>query len=416
MQPAPETLATTPPTTGKPQLPDVETARAAMLAAIPAGTAPAIEVVPLDRALGRILAEDLVAGLTMPRWPNSAMDGFALRRAEVGAEQGLPVSQHVAAGTEPEPLQPGTAARIFTGAPVPPGADTVVMQEHCRTASGRVVIERLPEAGANVRGAGEDFRAGDVLLGAGTVLRAPHIGLAASAGCAAVPVRARPRVALVITGNELVPPGEPLTGGQIHESNGHLLCALVEQLGALPATVHAVADDREATETALRDAAAAADLVVTSGGVSVGEADHVRGALTSVGELALFGVAVKPGKPVAFGRVGATPLLALPGNPVSLFVTFALFGAPLLRRLQGRREIMPYPLCLPAGFEQTRTRPRADYLRARIDEGRLVPCGHQGSGILHSIATAEGLACVPPGTAVTPGDGLAWYPMESLLS
>ena len=422
MTTARSTVAPAPPgtagTSKQARLLTVDAAREAILAGVPGPDRAAAERLPLGGALGRVLADDITAVLSMPRWPNSAMDGYAVRRADIeaGADGGMHVSQRVAAGVAPEPLRPGTAARIFTGAPVPAGADTVIMQEHCREAGGRVHVDLLPEIGANIRAAGEDFRAGDPVLRAGELLRPQHIALAASSGAAMVAVHRRPTVALLVTGDELVSPGEALGPGQIHESNGHLLAALVAQLGAEVALMETVPDDADATRSALARAADTADLVLTSGGVSVGDADHVRGAIEAVGELAFFGIAVKPGKPLAFGRVADKPLLGLPGNPVSLFVTFALFGAPLLRHLQGRAITMAAPLQLPAGFEQTRTRARADYLRVRLDHGRVHPHGEQGSGILSSTAGADGLACVPPNTPVAPGDPLPYYPMDALLN
>jgi molybdopterin molybdotransferase len=392
----------------------VEEARATILAALtppdPANAMP----VPLDRASGHVLARDVIAELSMPRWPNSAMDGYALRLAEVG-DQGLPISQRVAAGTAPAPLTAGTAARIFTGAPVPEGADTVVMQEHCRRDGDRLFVEKVPEAGANIRPAAEDFSRGAAVLGAGTHLRPQQVALAASAGVARVHVHPRVRMALLITGDELVPPGEALGDGQIHESNGHMLAALGAQLGADIQAIHTVPDDPDATREALASAANEADLIVTSGGASVGDCDHVRTAAEAIGDLAFFGIAVKPGKPLAFGSIRSTPLLVLPGNPVSLFVTFLLFGAPLLRRLQGRHATMPDALWVPAGFEQTRTRGRADYIRVRLAHGRAVPCGGQGSGILAPTAAADGLACIPPDSTVAPGEPLAYWPMAVLL-
>ncbi len=392
----------------------VEEARSTILQAVAAPDSAGAERMPLHQACGRVLAEDVCAGLSMPRWPNSAMDGFAVRLAEACAGA-LPISQRVAAGTAPAPLEPGTAARIFTGAPVPAGTDTVVMQEHCRVDGEHVHIETVPEIGANIRSAAEDFSQGDPVLRAGCHLQPQHIALAASAGTAELSVHPRLRLALLITGDELAPPGAPLGDGQIHESNGHMLAALVQNLGGEVRSVAGVADEAAATRRALADAATDADLVITSGGASVGDCDHVRGAAEEIGELAFFGIAVKPGKPLAFGRIGNAPLLVLPGNPVSLFVTFLLFGAPLMRRLQGRSTTMPEPLWIPAGFEQRTTRGRADYIRVRLEDGRAVPCGGQGSGILTPTAAADGLACVPAHGTVAPGEPLAYYPMASLL-
>jgi len=399
--------------TGK-RLLGVEEARATILSAVAPPDPSAAAPIALEQAAGRVLATDVVAALSMPRWPNSAMDGYALRLGDVG-EGGLPVSQRVAAGTAPAPLAAGTAARIFTGAPVPEGADTIVMQEHCRVDGDRVFVEKTPEPGVNIRPAAEDFTDGEPVLAAGTHLRPQHIALAASAGAASVHVQPRMRIALMITGDELVPAGQALGDGQIHESNGHMLAALGAQLGAEIQAIHTVADDADATRETLARAAANADLIVTSGGASVGDCDHVRSAAESIGELAFFGIAIKPGKPLAFGRIEDAPLLVLPGNPVSLFVTFLLFGAPLLRRLQGRTATMPEALWVPAGFEQTRTRGRADYIRVRLEDGRAVPCGGQGSGILTPTAIADGLACIPPDSTVAPGEPLAYWPMATLL-
>ena len=395
-----------------PQLLSVEAARARMLADVapPAGA----ESVALDAAGGRVLACDLAAALAMPRWANSAMDGYALRLADI-TDAGLTVSQCIAAGSAPAPLAPGTAARIYTGAPIPAGADTVVMQEHCHFDGQRLHVEKCPEMAANIRPAAEDFSHGDTLLGAGEHLRPQHIALAAAAGAESLAVYPRLRLALLITGDELVPPGKPLGDGQIHESNGHMLAALARELGAEVVLNEHVPDEPAATQAALERAAQAADLVVTSGGASVGDHDHVRAAATSVGEVTFFGIAVKPGKPLAFGRIANTLLLVLPGNPVSVFVTFLLFGAPLVRQMQGRRVAMPAAQWVPAGFEQTRTRSRADYIRVRLDEGRAVPCGAQGSGLLTPTAAADGLACIPPDARVAPGEPLAYYPMASLL-
>lgn len=392
----------------------VEEARTKILSAVtPPGPVAATQL-PLREAAGRVLAADVSATLSMPRWPNSAMDGYALRLAD--AQRGpLTISQRVAAGTAPDALAPGTAARIFTGAPIPEGADTVVMQEHCHADDDPVSVETLPEVGANIRGAAEDFSRSDPVLRAGRHLRPQHIALAASAGATEVVVHRRLRIALLITGDELAPPGTPLGDGQIHESNGHMLAALAEQLGAVIQNIANVPDDDEATRDALAVAADSADLVITSGGASVGDCDHVRSAAESIGDLAFFGIAVKPGKPLSFGRISDTPLLIMPGNPVSLFVTFLLFGAPLVRRLQARDLTMPEALWVPAGFEQTTTRIRADYIRVRLKDGRAVPCGGQGSGILTPTAAADGLACIPAHTTVARGEPLAYYPMASLM-
>lgn len=374
------------------------------------------ERVPLAGAAGRILARDLVADIPVPGWDNSAMDGYALCIDDVARAGGsLAVSQRIPVGVPPAALEPGTAARIFTGAPIPEGADTVVMQEACCEAEGRVRIEKLPAQGANIRPAGEDFARGAVALPAGRRLRPVDVGVAASLGHADVEVAARLRVAILATGDELVRPGRPLGPGQIYSSNGSLLFALLTELGCAPLSPVEVADSPAATREALAAAAEAADLVLTSGGVSVGEEDHVKAAVEALGTLDLWKVAIKPGKPLAFGRVGKAAFIGLPGNPVALFVTFALFAAPAIRRLQGRSEVLPDSLPVAAGFERERPGARDEYLRVRIKQGRLAPYARQGAGVLSSVAWADGLARVPAGHVVAKGDPLEFYSMGALF-
>lgn len=376
------------------------------------------ERLPLEDALGRILAHDLVAPMSVPARDNSAMDGYAVRMADLGpdGDAELTVSQRIPAGVAPAPLPSGTAARIFTGAPVPEGADTVVMQEDCSETGGRVRIRRLSGAGANIRAAGEDIREGEAILKTGRRLRPEDIGLAASVGAAELEVGRRPRVAVLATGDELTPPGRPLPPGHIYNSNGPLAAALLRRLDCEPLPPRQVADTPEATRDALTRAAAEADLVLTSGGVSVGDEDHVKAAVEDLGELTLWKVAMKPGKPLAFGRIGDTPFLGLPGNPVSLFATFLLFAAPAIRQLQGRTEAMPAPTPVPAGFERERPGKREEYLRVRVENGRLRAYPHQGSGVLSSAVWADGLARIPAGAAVAEGDILDYFAFDRLLA
>lgn len=374
------------------------------------------ERVPLAGAAGRILARDLVAGIPEPGWDNSAMDGYALCVGDAERAGGsLAVSQRIPVGVPPAVLEPGTAARIFTGAPIPAGADTVVMQEACCEAEGRVRIGKLPAKGANIRPAGEDFARGALALPAGRRLRPVDVGVAALLGHAEVEVAARLRVAILATGDELVRPGRPLGPGQIYSSNGPLLFALLTELGCAPFSPVEVADSPAATREALAAAAEAADLVLTSGGVSVGEEDHVKAAVEALGTLDLWKVAIKPGKPLAFGRVGRAAFVGLPGNPVALFVTFALFAAPAIRRLQGRSEVLPDSLPLAAGFQREGPGRRDEYLRVRVEQGHLTPYPRQGAGVLSSVAWADGLARVPAGQAVAKGDPLEFYSMGALL-
>ncbi len=375
------------------------------------------EYVPLTEAAGRILAYDLVADIPVPGWDNSAMDGYAFCAVDLeAASAGLPVSQRIPVGVAPAPLGPGTAARIFTGAPIPAGADTVAMQEACREIDGIVHIDQPPPAGTNVRLAGEDLAQGAVALPAGRRLRPADVGVAASLGHAELEVTPRLRVAILTTGDELVPPGHSLGAGQIYASNGALLFGLLAGLGCTPLPPVQVADSLAATREALDTAAAAADLVLTSGGVSVGEEDHVKPAVAALGTLDQWKVAVKPGKPLAFGQVRNRVFVGLPGNPVALFVTFALFAAPAIRRLQGRRNTLPRGLPLPAGFDRKSTDKRDVYLRVRVQDGRLVPYPRQGAAILSSVAWADGLARVQAGQPVAHGDPLDFYPMDALLT
>lgn len=393
----------------------VTEAREHLLAAVAARSVKH-ERVALADAADRILARDVESGIAVPGWDNSAMDGYAVNTADLAApgESRLPVSQYVPAGTAPRPLETGTAARIFTGAPIPRNADAVVMQENCREDGDQVIVQKPPEPGNNIRPAGEDIRQGDTILSAGARLRPQDIGLAASVGIAALEVRAPLRVAVVTTGDELVPPGGSLGPGQIYDSNGPLLQALLEHIGCQVIQPGRVADTREATVQALARAAADADLILTSGGVSVGEEDHVKAAIEEIGSLDLWKIAVKPGKPLAFGRVDDTALVGLPGNPVSLLVTFLLFAAPVIRRKQGREPEFPQAVTVPSGFERPQAGKREEYLRVRIRDGRLEAFPRQGSGVLSSAVWGDGLARVPADTTVSPGDMLEFFSFGDL--
>jgi molybdopterin molybdotransferase len=376
------------------------------------------ERVPLGKASGRVLSRDLLSPLDVPGFDNSAMDGYALhsRDMDIARTRGLVISQRIPAGVQGKALQPGAAARIFTGAPVPEGADTVVMQEVCRAEGDRVFVEKPAGAGANIRPRGNDITAGTTLLSAGTFMRAAQLGLAASVGIAELEVRRRLRVAVFSTGDELVEPGQPLAPGQIYNSNRYLLNALVEAQGCEVVDLGSISDSLDATRMTLAAAAARADLVITSGGVSVGEEDHVKAALQSLGELTLWRVRMKPGRPLAFGRIGDVPFLGLPGNPVSVFVTFLLFGRPYLQRLQGRADTPPASWPVSAGFDH-RASDRPEYLRVRIhrDAARGPTAGkypRQGSDVLSSVAWADGLVEIGENAEVHPGDTLRYLPFS----
>lgn len=373
------------------------------------------ETLATSAAAGRVLAADLISPVDVPPADNSAMDGYALRAAD--AAQPLPVTQRIPAGSVPAPLPPGEAARIFTGAQVPPGADTVVMQEFTELVDGKVSVTQPVTAGANVRLRGEDVRAGSVVLPAGTRLDAVAVGLAATAGAAELTVTRRPRVALFSTGDELVMPGEPLPPGAIYNSNRFTLRALVEGLGCEVVDLGIVPDQLDATRAALREAAAQADLILTSGGVSVGEEDHLRPAVQAEGQLDLWALAIKPGKPFAFGRVGAAHFVGLPGNPVSSLVTFLVLVRPLLLKLQGATRLAPRGYRLAAGFDWPRPDKRREFLRVRLDEeGGLALFGNQSSGVLTSAFWADGLLDNPPGQAFKAGDAVRFIPFAELLS
>lgn len=395
-------------------------AREALLAAAP--VIQAGETVALSDALGRILARPVDAGLDVPPADNSAMDGYAIATSDAG-DRGmvsLRVTQRIPAGTHGQPLAPGTAARIFTGAPMPVGADAVVMQEQCQREGDRILFDGPVTPGQHVRRAGEDIRAGSRILAPGVRLRAQELGLLASVGIPEVVVTRRLRVAILVTGDELVEPGGTLAAGQIYDSNRYTLGGLLRGLGCEVIDLGNVGDTLDATRRALRKAGREADLVISSGGVSVGEEDHVRAAMESLGQLALWRVAVKPGKPLAFGRLDDVPFIGLPGNPVSVFVTFALFVAPFIRRMQGQATVLPQSLPVIAGFDWPRPGSRREFLRVRLDPAepdktwaRLYP--NQGSGVLTSTSWADGLVDVMPGQVIRSGDRVDYLPFSTLL-
>ncbi|MCG8993349.1 molybdopterin molybdotransferase MoeA [Laribacter hongkongensis] len=380
------------------------------------------EVLPLVRARGRILARDVVSRLAVPPQDNSAMDGFALRVADWAEGKTLPVSQRVPAGTQPQPLQPGTAARIFTGAPVPAGADCVVMQEQCRPEGDCVLVASAPRAGQNIRRAGEDIAAGTVVVAAGSRLKPADIGLIASVGQPEVEVLRPLRVAVFFTGDELTEPGETLFPGRIYNSNRYWLRGILTQMGCEVRDLATIPDSLAATRLALADAAGSADVVMTCGGVSVGEEDHVKTAVEREGRLDLWRLAIKPGKPFAFGAIGEADFIGLPGNPVSGFVTLATLVAPFLRErmgLDGRAPMLSVQL--PARFDwQHPDSKRTEFLRARLshEEGRFAVeiYPQQGSGVLTSCAWADGLVRLAPGQSVKAGDPVDYLPLSNLIS
>ena len=385
------------------------------------------EAVATFDADGRVLLRDAVSPLQVPPLDNSAMDGYALRCADVVAPGAvLPVSQRIPAGSVGTPLLPGTAARIFTGAPVPPGADAVVMQEDCEVLEdGRVRVHGAHRPGQHIRRAGEDIARGATVLAAGTRLTPAALGLAASIGLAQLEVARRPRVALFSTGDELAMPGEVpperMPPGAIYNSNRFFLRAMLQRLGCEVTDLGIVPDRLDATVAALRAAAQGHDLILTSGGVSVGEEDHVKPAVQALGRLDLWQIAIKPGKPFAYGRVdsaaGVAHFMGLPGNPVSCFVTFAMLVRPFLLRLQGVHDVAPKTIAARADFDWPRADKRREFLRVRLNaDGHLERFANQSSGVLTSTVWGDGVVDNPPGQAIARGDSVRFIPFGGLLA
>jgi molybdopterin molybdotransferase len=395
---------------------------------------PAESVATFD-ADGRVLAEDLVSALTVPPRDNSSMDGYAVRVADCAAPGALlQVAQRIPAGTVGTPLAAGTAARIFTGAQIPEGADAVVMQEDTQAVPqegglGAVRIQVAPAAGQWIRRAGEDVASGDVVLRKGERLAPAALGLAASIGFDRLQVARRPRVALLSTGDELVMPGEvapeAMKPGAIYNSNRFFMRALLHRLGCEVNDLGIVPDRREATIEALRSAAESSDLIITTGGVSVGEEDHIKAAVQALGELQLWSLSMKPGKPFAYGSIaraggnaqGRCHVTGLPGNPVSSFLTFLLLVRPFLLTLQGASRVAPEPVPMRADFDWPRADKRREFLRARRNAaGGLDLFANQSSGVLTSMVWGDGVIDNPPGQTINAGDMVKFIPLASLLA
>ena len=396
------------------ELMPVEIALARLLALAEAAPIRDTESLPLAACEGRVLAQDLISTLDLPPWPNSAMDGYALNLADWSGMP-LPVSQRIFAGQAPEPLAAGTCARIFTGAPVPAGADCVEMQENAQVqADGRVVFTEALHAGQNIRPQGQETTVGETVLAAGTRLGPIEQGLAASLGCAALDVIRRVRVAVLSTGDELIEPGQALGPGQIYNSNRVLLCSWLTRLGCEVVDAGILPDDLPATRKRLAELGAV-DLILSTGGVSVGEADFLGIALREEGELALWKLAIKPGKPLTCGHFRGVPVIGLPGNPASTLVTFALLARPYILRRQGVQAVEPLKFQVPAGFVWPKAGNRREYLRGRLEQGRAVIYRNQSSGVLRSAAWAEGLVEVLEGRTLVEGDLAGFIPLSEVL-
>lgn len=436
------------PNTQTPRAPMLSTADA--LATLLAAARPlaGTETVATLDALNRVLAADVVSPLDVPPMNTSAMDGYAVRIADLTrGERRLAVSQRIPAGHPAEPLAPGTAARIFTGASVPAGADAVVMQEQTEAAGDQVDILHTPTAGEWVTARGADIRRGSVILPAGARMTPQAMGLAASVGCASLAVTRRVKVAVFFTGDELTMPGEPLKPGAIYNSNRFTLRGLLERLGCDVTDYGIVPDRLDATRAALREAARGHDVIVTSGGVSVGDEDHVKPAVEAEGRLALWQIAMKPGKPLAFGAIrrhragggaaasgtndandasgaidasGASGdeayFIGLPGNPVSSFVTFLLFVRPFLLRVAGATQVAPRAVSLRADFTQNKADRRNEFLRARVNAaGGLDLFPNQSSAVLTSTVWGDGLIDNPPNHAISAGETVRFIPFSEML-
>jgi len=376
-----------------------------------------IEHVMLAHAHNRVLASGITSPIDVPGFDNSAMDGYAVHTRDVGlaTQDGLAITQRIPAGTMGDKVEPGCCARIFTGAPIPEGANAVVIQEVCRIENERLFFDQVMGEQENIRPRGNDIATGNTILEPGTVLRAAQLGLAASVGVDKVDVFRELRVAIFSTGDELIEPGQPLAPGQIYNSNRYQMRALLEAQGCTVVDLGTVPDSFDATQKALTEGAEQADLVMTSGGVSVGEEDYVKAALESVGELTMWRIRMKPGKPLAFGRIGEVPFIGLPGNPVSVFVTFLLFARPYIQAQQGQSTSEPCSYPVQADFSYC-AKQRREYVRVRLrhDADKLIAesFARQGSDVMRSVAWSDGLVEVTENSSVVPGDTVRFLPFS----
>jgi molybdopterin molybdotransferase len=366
-------------------------------------------------ATNRVLARAQRSTMDVPPMDNSAMDGYAVRISDLGSNARLRIGQKIMAGSVGRPLERGTAARIFTGAPIPPGADAIVMQEFCQAERDHVLVEKIPEPGDWIRRVGADVRKGGEILPAGKRLLPQDIGLAASVGIKALPVFRKVRLGLFFTGDELVMPGEPLAPGRIYNSNRFTLRGLAELFGCEIRDYGIVPDSLEATRAVLRRAAGECDVIVTSGGVSVGEADFVKPAAEAEGKLLMWRIAMKPGRPLAFGSIGNSFFIGLPGNPVSSFVTFLIFVRPFLLKTQGMSETGARAVLARADFDWPQPDARREFLRVKWNaQGGLDLYPTQDSAVLTSTAWADGLVDNPPQHAIRRGDSVRFLPYSEL--
>ena len=381
------------------------------------------KVVSLDDALGRVLSEDINSSINVPGFDNSAMDGYTIALGTQHLEKvglSFAIVDRIPAGSTGNELHEGSAARIFTGAPVPKGANTVIMQEECQLSEDgtQITINRTIKLNENIRPTGNDIVEGGIILNKGRQLQPQDISLAASVGVGELRVFSKIKVGVFFTGDELVEPGNPLTAGKIYNSNRYALVALLKQVGCEVINLGNIEDKLQSTIDALSSLSGQCDLIMTTGGVSVGEEDHVKGAVESLGELNLWKIRMKPGKPLAFGKVGNTAFIGLPGNPVSSFVTFGVFALPFIKKMQGNSQHQINAIKVQANFDCKRARPRREYARVRLDystgsaQANLFP--KQGSDVMSSIVWADGIIEIPEDRTFTAGELLNYYPLSEL--
>ena len=373
---------------------------------------------PLSQALGCVLAKDIVSSVNVPPHDNSMMDGYAVRADAIKAGKNLPISQRIPAGSNPSALAADTVARIFTGAPIPAGADAVIMQEDAELTEQGVRFQHPVQVGQNIRRCGEDIAQNTCILNAGQKLRPQDLALIASVGVAEVEVFKPLTLVTFTTGDELLAPGQAPQPGKIYNSNHPNLMGLVAQLGFEWVDLGQVADSFDATQAALKKAAQLGDVIITTGGVSVGEEDHLKPAVESLGQLDMWQVKMKPGKPLAFGDVNGTPFIGLPGNPVSAFTTFNIFARPFLLRMQGMAEVLPQSIWVDADFDWPKPGFRREFVRARLQQQNQTTqatiYSHQGSGVLTSTVWASGLVVIPEDTVIHKGDRVEYISFNEL--
>jgi len=381
------------------------------------------EISSLDSSIGRILAQDICSNINVPGFDNSSMDGYTIALDENNTSmtnQSFDVVDRITAGSTGNELKRGNAARIFTGAPIPPGANTVVMQEECQASDdgSQITIKRAINLKENIRPTGNDILKNDVILSAGKKIEPQDIALAASVGIAELEVFKKLKVGVFFTGDELVEPGKPLTPGKIYNSNRYALVALLNKAGCDVINLGNIKDNLDSTCNALERLSSECDLIITSGGVSVGEEDHVKPAVEKLGKLSLWRIKMKPGKPLAYGQVRNIPFIGLPGNPVSSFVTYCIFALPFIKKMQGNSNFKTETIKVKANFDCKRAKPRREFARVRIDYSSEIPLANlypkQGSDVMSSIVWADGFIEIPENTTFENGTILNYYPLTEL--